>query len=65
MNIIGSITTFLKEVRTESKKVNWLTRKELIQYTALVIGFMLVMALFFGVLDAGFSAALEQVVFNH
>lgn len=65
MNIIGSITTFLKEVRLEAKKVNWLTRKELVQYTALVIGFMLVMALFFGVLDMGFSAALEQVIFNH
>lgn len=65
MNIIGSITTFLKEVRLEAKKVNWLTRKELVQYTVLVIGFILVMALFLGLLDAGFSAGLEQILFNH
>jgi preprotein translocase subunit SecE len=62
MNIIASTTTFLKEVRLESKKVNWLTRKELIQYTVLVIGFMLVMAVYFGILDAAFSQALEHVI---
>ena len=64
MNIIGSTTTFLKEVRLEAKKVNWLTRKELIQYTLLVIGFMVVMAMYFGALDAGYSFGLEQVIFN-
>ena len=64
MNIVASTTTFLKEVRTEAKKVNWLSRKELIQYTAMVIGFMVTMALFFGVLDAGYSLALEKLVFG-
>ena len=62
MKIIDKITTFFKEVRIEVKRVNWLTRKELISYTVLVLGFMLVMAFFFGVLDAGFSYALEQVI---
>jgi preprotein translocase subunit SecE len=64
MNIIGSTTTFLKEVRLEAKKVNWLTRKELIQYTLLVIGFMVVMAMYFGALDASYSLGLEQLIFN-
>ena len=64
MNIINSIATFLKEVRLESKKVNWLTRQELISYTALVVGFMLVCALFFGLLDFSFSYGLEQLLFN-
>jgi len=62
MDIIGKITTFLKEVRLETKKVNWLTRQELLNYTLLVIGFMLAMGFFFGSLDYGFSLLLQKFV---
>jgi preprotein translocase subunit SecE len=62
MNIYDKIKVFIKEVRIEVKRVNWLTRKELFSYTVLVLGFMLAMAIFFGVLDAGFSLALERLI---
>lgn len=62
MDIIGWITKFLKEVRVEVKKVNWLTREQLVNYTLLVIGFMVAMALFYGVLDAGFAYLLQKFV---
>ena len=62
MDIISKIITFLKEVRLEMKKVNWLTRQQLIKYTLVVIGFMLVMATFFGTLDWGFAALLQKFV---
>lgn len=62
MDIIAKITTFLKEVRLESKKVNWLSRQQLLSYTLVVIGFMVAMASFFGVFDYGFSLLLQKFV---
>lgn len=62
MTIIDKIATFLKEVRMEVKKVNWLTRQELVRYTLMVLGFIVAMAAFYGVLDAGFSYLLDKFV---
>lgn len=62
MAITAKIITFLKEVRLEMKKVNWLTRQQLVNYTLTVVGFMLVMATFFGTLDWGFAALLQKFV---
>jgi len=62
MDIIGSIVKFLKEVRVEIKKVNWLSRPQLVNYTLLVLGFMLVTAVFFGSLDYGFAYLLRRFV---
>jgi preprotein translocase SecE subunit len=49
-------------VRLEIKKVNWLTRQQLLNYTMIVIGFMLAMALFFGAFDYGFGYLLKKFV---
>jgi len=62
MDIIGAITKFLKEVRVEVKKVNWLTRHQLINYTLMVVGFMLAMAVFFGAFDYGFALLLQKFI---
>lgn len=62
MKIIENATTFLKEVRLEMKKVNWLTRQEIINYTLLVVGVVLFMAFYFGVLDFGFSSLLNEFI---
>jgi preprotein translocase SecE subunit len=62
MNIINFIIKFLKEARVEMKKVNWLTREQLLNYTVLVIGFMAAMAFFFGSLDWGFALLLQKFV---
>ena len=62
MAIIAKIKTFLREVRLEMKKVNWLTRDQLTNYTIMVIGFMVTMAIFFGSLDYGFAALLQKFV---
>jgi preprotein translocase subunit SecE len=65
MKIIDKIAAFFKEVRIEIKRVNWLTRKELVSYTALVLGFMIVMAIFFGFLDAVFAYGVERLISAH
>lgn len=62
MDIIGAVIKFLKEVRVEIKKVNWLTRKQLLNYTLMVIGFIFAMAVFFGSVDYGFSFLLQKFV---
>ena len=56
------ITTFLKEVRLEMKKVNWPTRKETTRYTLIVIGVSLVVAAFLGGLDFIFTTLLNKFV---
>ena len=43
---------FLKDVRTELSKVNWPTRNQTVQYTLVVIGLSLVLAVFLGGLDS-------------
>jgi preprotein translocase subunit SecE len=53
--ILNKIITFLKEVHLEMKKVNWLTKKEAIRYTLIVIAVSVVVAVFLGTLDFIFS----------
>jgi len=64
MNIINRIFTFFKETRLEMKKVNWLSRREVLNYTLLVLGVMVVMALLFGVLDFVFAELLNKLILS-
>jgi len=61
-SIANKITTFLKEVRLEMKKVNWPSRKETIQYTLIVIGVSVVVAIYLGGLDFLFSFLLNKLI---
>jgi len=61
-NIPQKISGFLKEVRTEMKKVNWPTRKETIKYTLIVVGFCVVTAAFLGGLDAFYQFLLNKFI---
>ena len=62
MDIVNFIIKFLKETRAEMKKVNWLTRRQLANYTLVVIGAILATAAFFGTLDWGLGALLQKFV---
>ena len=53
--MLSKITTFLKEVQLEMKKVNWPTRKETIRYTLMVIGVAVAVAIFLGGFDFIFT----------
>lgn len=61
-NIPGKITTFLKEVRLEMKKVNWPTKQETLRYTLIVIGVSLGVAAFLGAMDFIFNTLLTKFV---
>ncbi|MEV4638315.1 preprotein translocase subunit SecE [Actinoplanes sp. NPDC049548] len=54
----GRIGGFFREVVSELRKVIWPTRKELLTYTAVVIGFVTVMTAIVAVLDFGFGKAI-------
>ena len=61
-NIPKKITTYLKEVRLETKKVNWPTREETIKYTFIVIGFIIIIAIFLGGFDYIFVGLLRYLI---
>jgi preprotein translocase subunit SecE len=63
INFKEKAVNFLKEVKQEMKKVTWLNKKELINYTLLVIGVSFVVAVILGGLDNIFRFVLFSLVF--
>ena len=53
---------YLKEVRSELKKVNWPNRAQTIKYTVAVLVISLALAVFFGALDYGFGWVLNNLI---
>ena len=53
---------FVKEARVELKKVNWPTKQQTINYTLIVIGLSIAVALFLGGLDFIFSEILKKLI---
>ncbi len=62
-NFKEKIVIFLKEVKQEMKKVTWLSKKELIRYTMLVIGVSFFVAIILGGLDNVFRFILFSFAF--
>jgi preprotein translocase subunit SecE len=57
-----NFVAFAKESVRETKKVVWPTRKEAMQVTAVVFGFVLIMALFLWVTDKTLEVLLYDVI---
>jgi preprotein translocase subunit SecE len=62
MNFLKRIPGFLKESKSELKKVKWPTLKETLQYTLVVIIISLVVAVYLGGLDYIFSFILRKFI---
>lgn len=54
--------TYCKESSEETKKVVWPTRKETIQTSGVVFAFVIAMALFLWLVDAGLLAAVKAIM---
>ena len=54
-------TNIVSDIIAEMKKVTWLSRRELIYLTGLVLLVTVVMALLLGVLDFGFTKLVNEV----
>jgi preprotein translocase subunit SecE len=61
MGIFGRIGRFFREVVAELRKVIWPNRKELRNYTVVVVVFVAVMLSIVGALDYGFAKAVLWV----
>lgn len=55
----AKILGYIKESKSEMKKVVWPSKKETTNYTLLVIGMSLALAIFFGVVDYILSFVFE------
>lgn len=56
------LSTYLKGVRSELKKVMWPSKKELINYTGVVILISILVAVIVYVLDIGINGALSLII---
>ncbi len=63
MTIIQKINIFFKEVWVELKRVSWLSRKDVIKYTLIVLAVTIAVAAFLGGLDYIFSEIIKKFVF--
>ena len=52
---------FVSDIIAELKKVTWLSRREALYLTAIVLGFSIVVGLILGGLDYGFSFLINKV----
>jgi preprotein translocase subunit SecE len=57
-----SAVQFLKESKTELKKVKWPTRKELLASTAVVIALVFIVSFFLGLIDLGLIKIIKNIV---
>lgn len=62
MSRIASVSRFLNEVRTESKKVVWPDQKETISATIMVFVMVLFVSLFLWVVDSILSSLVKMVI---
>lgn len=56
------IIRFLREVRIEMKRVGWLTKREVLIYTVLVIAASLIIGIYLGAVDFVLTWILKMVV---
>jgi preprotein translocase subunit SecE len=59
---MNKASQFLKEAKAELLKVNWPNKKQVINYTILVIGVSVAVAIFLGGLDYFFNYILKSIL---
>ena len=59
---MNKLTNYIKGSIEEMKKVTWPTKKETKNYTLLVIGISLAVAVFLGAIDFVFSKIFEIII---
>jgi len=62
MTLTQKINIFFKEVWVEMKRVSWLSQRDIIRYTLIVLGVTIAVAAFLGGLDFIFSEIIKKLV---
>ena len=63
--LIHKLIEYFKGVKTETRRINWLTKEQTIEYTIIVIVITLVVAAYLGGLDFIFTRILSKFVMPH
>jgi preprotein translocase subunit SecE len=56
------LTKFLREVRSEMRKVVWPTRQQTVNYTLVVVAAVVLVAGLISITDAAFGAVIRRVL---
>jgi len=59
--VLKRSTQFFRDVFNELRKVKWPARRELVSYTAMVLITVVILAIFFGLVDMGVSKILDLI----
>jgi len=59
---MNAITTYINGALEELRQVRWPTRQQAIRFSGVVIAFVAVSAVFFGVLDMGLSKLIQALL---
>lgn len=59
---MSRIIEFFRNVRKEMRKVTWPKRKELTSYTITVITTVVILAVFFAIVDTGISELVRLIL---
>jgi preprotein translocase subunit SecE len=62
MRFFSKILKFLKESKTEARRVSWPTKKETLKYTLIVVSVLILFALIFGGFDYLFTKILKKFI---
>jgi len=60
--MFNKLIQYIKDSKSELKKVVWPGKKDVKNYTLLVIGFSLGMAFFLGIIDFGLSEVIKIIL---
>ena len=61
-NLGPNLVTSFREMAAELKKVAWPSKKEMLNYTLVVLGFMVVMGIVIQLIDTGAGALIDLIV---
>lgn len=59
---VKAVAKHFKDVRQELKKVHWPSKRELTLFTSIVLVAILVIGVFFWLLDSGFTTLLQLIL---
>ncbi len=57
-----SIISYIKEVKLETKYIKWPTKKQVTNYTLVVVILSVILAIYIGALDAFFAKLLSKII---
>ncbi|OWZ84503.1 preprotein translocase subunit SecE [Natranaerobius trueperi] len=62
MGFFQKAKKFLKETKSELKKVNWPNKQQLITYTGVVFMTVALVGVYFWILDTGFLGIIQLII---